>query len=122
MNQGKEYRLFSFLKVVFFSLQVQEVHHFIMLHVVGMLSVVRCVPLLFAFLSDSASIVGASSEVVMFYPNFQLLISRGASLDAENVNGYDILHDLKSSKCPNICRLVSLFNIIISRVGGQKHI
>lgn len=61
-----------------------------MLHVAEMLSVVRCVPLLFAFLSDFAGIVGASSEVVIFFPNFQFLIARGASLDAENVNGYDI--------------------------------
>lgn len=71
-------------------MQVQEVHRFIMLHVVGMLSVARCVPLLLAFLYDFSGIVGASSEVIIFYSIFQLLIARGASLNAENVNGYDI--------------------------------
>lgn len=46
---------------------MQEVHHFIMLHVAGMLSVVRCVSLLYAFLFYFAGILGASSEVVIYH-------------------------------------------------------
>lgn len=124
MNQGREFILsssFFLLKGKFFACRCRKYTTSLCCMWWECSVLPGVVPLLFAFLSDFSGIVGASSEVIILYPIFQLLIARGASLNAENVNGYDILHALTSSTCTKVCGLVSLVNFIISRVEGQKH-